>query len=98
MSNSKIKVKSEIQKTLNENIVFAGGDFCANQIDEDSFISDVKKNFKLTPIDTDESVQELLKRVIKSSTSKVRGMINERELKQSKFFKELFKSFEIEML
>jgi len=94
MAINDVKVKTKIQKLLNNNTTRAGGDFHSDELDEGSFICDLEKSFKMTPVGNCESLQK----VIKVSTVKVRGMISSRELKQSKFFKELFNNFEIELL
>jgi len=93
-----VKVKLKIQKLLGDNTVTAGGDFHSDELDGSSFIFDVERECKLTPMVECKSNYELLEKVIKVSTVKVRGMINSKELKQSKFFRELFKNFEIELL
>ena len=93
-----VKVKLKIQMLLCDNTVTAGGDFHSDELDKSCFISDLERTCKLTPVVECKSSDELLEKVIKVSTVKVRGMINSKELKQSKFFRELFKSFEIELL
>jgi hypothetical protein len=98
MAFNDVKVKTKIQKLLDSNTVRAGGDFYSDELDEDAFVHDFEKCLKLIPKEKCESASELLESVIKKSTVKVRGMINSRELKQSKFFRELFKSFNIELL
>jgi hypothetical protein len=98
MAINDVKVKAKIQNLLNKNTVMAGGDFHSDVLDDSSFIYDLEKICKLTPTEDCKSNCELLQEVIKSSTVKVRGMINSKELKQSKFFKDLFNSFEIEMI
>lgn len=98
MAINDVRVKTKIQKLLDSNTVRAGADFYSDELDEVSFIADLENNFKLTPKESCENTCELLEKVIKLSTVKVRGMINSRELKQSKFFRELFKSFDIETL
>lgn len=94
MAINDVKVKTKIQKLLHDNIARAGGDFHHDELDEINFTCDLEKSFKMTPIENCKS----LEKIIKLSTVKVRGMINSRELKQSKFFKELFNNFEIELL
>lgn len=98
MAINDAKVKAKIQRLLDSNTVRAGGDFHSDELDGDNFIYDLEKKFNITPLESCKNNYELLKKVIKLSTVKVRGMINSKELKQSKFFKELFKSFEIELL
>ena len=98
MAINNAEVKKEIQKLLHNNTARAGGDFHSDELDEFSFIDDLIKHCKITPIDSCENITDKLERVIKLSTVKVRGMISSRELKQSKFFRELFNSFEIEMI
>jgi len=93
-----VKTKMKIQKLLDDNLIRAGGDFHSDELDESNFIYDFKKCFKISTKEGDENSYKLLEKIIKSSTVRVRGMISSKELKQSKFFKELFNSFEIEML
>jgi hypothetical protein len=98
MAINDVKVKTKIQNLLADNAVPAGGDFYSNELDEGSFIVEMEKNFNMTPVESNCDVDVLLEKVIKTSTVKVRGMISSKELKASKFFNELFKNFEIEML
>ncbi len=94
MAINDVKVKTKIQKLLHNNTARAGGDFHSDELDEVNFICDLEKSLNMTSIGGCES----LEKIIKLSTVKSRGMINSREFKQSKFFKELFNNFEIELL
>lgn len=94
MAINDVKVKIKIQKLLQNNTTHSGGDFHHEELDEHSFKYDFDRYFKMTPIGEFESLENILK----VSTVRVRGMINSRELKQSKFFKKLFNNFEIELL
>lgn len=93
-----INIKIKIQKLLNDNLNLSSGDFYSDELDESNFIYDFNKSFKISPKKDCGNNCELLKKIIKSSTVRVRGMISSKELKQSKFFKELFNSFEIEVI
>jgi len=94
MAINDVKVKIKIQKLLQNNTTHSGGNFHHKELDEHSFKCDFDRYFKMTPIGECESLENILK----VSTVRVRGMINSRELKQSKFFKKLFNNFEIELL
>jgi len=96
MSNE-LKIRAEIQNLLDSNIIRAGGDFHVDELNEDCFINDIYKDFKLTPIEPGNS-EEKLRATIKECTKKVRGLFNSRELKQRMFLKKLFEKFEIEKL
>lgn len=98
MEINSVKVKTKIQRLLDSNTVRAGGDFYSDELDESAFVHDMEKTFNFTPKENCENNCELLEKVLKISTVKVRGMINSRELKQSKFFSELFKNFDIKIL
>jgi hypothetical protein len=98
MANIDVNDKLKIQQLLDSNTVRAGGDFHSDSLDEDVFIYDINKNFKLTPKESGVESHELLEKIIKLSTVKVRGRFNSRELKQSKFIKELSQNFELERL
>ena len=94
---NELKIRTGIQNLLESNIVRAGGDFHVDELDETCFISDLFKDFKLTPRESGDT-EDMLIKVIKDSTKKVRGMFNSRELKQGAFLKRLFETFEIEKL
>lgn len=94
MAINDVNVKIKIQKLLQNNTTHSGGDFHYDELDEQSLGCDFDRYFKITPIGDCESLED----IIKVSTVRVRGMINSRELKQSKFFKKLFNNFEIELL
>jgi len=98
MANIDVKDKIKIQQIIDSNTVRAGGDFHTDSLDEDVFMCDINKNFKLTPIKVGVDSCQLLENIIKLSTTKVRGRFNSKELKQSKFMKELFENFEIQRI
>jgi hypothetical protein len=87
-----------VQKIINENIVDASGDFHSNEFDDTSFIIDLNKACSLKSKIEDVNSEELLKNIIKTSTVKVRGRINTKELKPSKLIKELFEKLEIQII
>ena len=98
MANIFFNDRIKIQQILESNTARAGGDFHSDSLDEDVFIDDINKNFKLTPIIAGVDSGELLENIIKMSTVKVRGRFNSKELKQNKFMKELSENFEIQRI
>ena len=96
--NSTANKRMKIQDLIESNTVRANGDFHSDNLDESNFIIDLHNNFKFIPKEEGEDVDELLNKILKVSTKKVIGMINSKELKQSKFLKELFEKFEIERI
>ena len=89
--------RARVQTLIDKNTTRAGGDFHADVLDEDSFVMDLHKNFKVTHLSGNE-VDKELDRLIKRSTVKLRGLFNSRELKQRKFMKGLFEQFKIEQI
>ncbi|MEK6828820.1 MAG: hypothetical protein AABY15_01750 [Nanoarchaeota archaeon] len=98
MNDSNIKNKLRIQKLIDTNTARAGGDFHEDGLDSESFLSDLKKNFKLTPKEPGVNSNKLLENTMKSSITKVIGRFNSKTFKQSLFIKKLFDNFEIEKI
>ena len=95
MENSEVKNKIKIQKILNDNTIRAIGDFHVDELDVDSFFHELQKKFSLNPKEKGEEVCNLLEKIVKLSTVKVRGMFNSKEVKHNKLIKNLFNTFEI---
>ena len=89
------KVRVGIQSLIESNTVRSGGDFHSDILDDNGLIYDLNKNFKLTPRESGQDVEDALELVIKKSTKKVRGMIDSKEMKTSIFLKRLHETFEI---
>ncbi len=98
MAYEDIYSKIRVQEIIEKNSTTAVGDFHSDNFDCDAFICDINKNFKLTPNISSTNVDEVLEKIIKSSTIKVRGRFNSKEIKKSKLLKELFINFKLEML
>jgi len=96
MANN-LKLRMKIQEIIDFNTARAIGDFHVDELDEDNFVDELLKNFKLTPIESGNT-EDALRLVIKKSTKKVRGLFKSKELKQGMFLKKLFETFEIEKL
>lgn len=94
--NQKLRVK--IQNLIASNIIMYGGDFHANELNEDGLIYDIQKNFKLIPRTNGIQNEEQLRKLIKVSTKKARGLFNSKEFKQSLFLNKLNEAFQIEIL
>ena len=88
------KTRAKVQSLIDKNTTRAGGDFHADILDEDSFVIDLHKHFKLTH--SEKEVDKALNSLIKKSTVRLRGLIDSRELKQRQFMKGLFEQFNIE--
>lgn len=98
MAFNDVKNKAKIQQLINEYTISAGGDFHSDELDEKSFLHELNKNFKVTPKENGENSCELLEKIIKLSTVKVRGRLNAKEFKQNKFLSKLYENFEIERI
>jgi hypothetical protein len=98
MANKNVKTRVEIQQLLDYNTIRAGGDFHYDDFNKESFLHELNKSFKLTPKEKTSESSELLEKIIKLSTTKVRGRFNAKELKHSKFLSNLLENFEIEKL
>lgn len=96
----KIDVDSRIlvHQIINDNIVRAIGDFHSDDFDQDTFIYEINKKFKLTPKEHGVDGGKLLEKIIKLSTIKVRGRFNSKELNQNKLSRGLFENFQLESL
>lgn len=87
-----------VHQIFDDNIVRAIGDFHSDDFDQDNFIYEINKKFKLTPKGVGVDGGDLLEKIIKMSTLKSRGRFNSKELNQNKLSRELFKNFQLEIL
>jgi len=97
MAKNNALLRAKIQELIDLNTARACGDFHSDELDEDSFISALQKKFKVTSGEEGD-IDDLLRDLIANCTKKVRGRMSARELKVSKFMKELLNKFEIEKL
>ena len=97
---AKIEVNDRIvvHQLISDNIAHAIGDFHSDNFDEDTFIHEINKKFKLTPKAIGVDGGDLLQKIIKLSTVKTRGRFNSKELNQNKLSRELFENFQLESI
>lgn len=97
---AKIEVSDRIvvHQLISNNIAHAVGDFHSDDFDEDTFIHEINKKFKLIPKESGVDSGQLLEKIIKLSTVNTRGRFNSKELNQNKLSKELFQNFQLESI
>ncbi len=98
MSKKEVSDKIRVHQIIDDNIVRAIGDFHSDDFDQDTFVHEINKKFKLTPKESRVDGVKLLEKIIKLSTVKTRGRFNSKELNQNKLTKELFENFQLESL
>lgn len=98
MSKTEVSDKIKVHQIIDDNIVRAIGDFHSDDFDEDTFIYEINKKFKLIPKDSVVDGNILLEKIIKLSTVKTRGRFNSRELNQNKLSREIFENFQLESI
>jgi hypothetical protein len=98
MSKTEVSDKIRVHQIIDDNIVRAIGDFHSDDFDQDTFVHEINKKFKLTPKESGVDGVKLLEKIIKLSTVKTRGRFNSKELNQNKLTKELFENFQLESL
>lgn len=98
MSKTEVGDKIRVHQIIDDNIVRAIGDFHSDDFDQDTFIHEINKKFKLTPKESGVDGDKLLEKIIKLSTVKTRGRFNSKELNQNKLAKELFENFQLESI
>jgi hypothetical protein len=96
MASNTVKNKMIIQQMLESNTVRAGGDFHSDDFSKESFLQEFNKKFSLKPKNPENNSVDLIENIIKTSTVKVRGRFNAKELKQSLFINKLFENFQVE--
>ena len=92
---SKISNRAKMQTLISQNTSMAAGDFHTDQLDVNSLVMDIKKHFNISTKDN-RSDGVVISKLVKSSTSRLRGRTSAKEFNQKKFLKLFFESFEIE--
>jgi len=93
--NSITANRAKVQSLINSNTSRAVGEFHSDELDSQSFILDMNKEFRVSAKNGEDS-DKLLAQTIEKSKKKIRGRMKAKELNQRKFLKLLFEQFEIE--
>ncbi len=96
--STEVSDRIKVHQIIDNNIARSIGDFHSDDFDEDTFIYEINKKFKLTPMELGVDGVKLLKKIIKLSIVKTRGRFNSKELNQNKLSRELFQNFQLESI